>query len=51
MSLVVLFPNDEGYLVGCPIWVCVDNLVYYLAMQPIDDVAYKLSDLVKLIIL
>ena len=27
------------------------SLLYYLAVQPIDDVAYKLSDLVKLIIL
>ena len=29
----------------------MDNLVYYLAVQPTDDVAYKLSDLVKRIIL
>ena len=24
--------------------VCIGNLVYYLAVQPIDDVAHKLSD-------
>ena len=28
----------------------VGNLVYYLANQAMDDVAYKLSDLVKLIV-
>ena len=38
-------------VVGCPIWVCIGNLVYYLAVQPIDDMVYKLSDLVKLIVL
>ena len=32
-------------------WVCIGNLVYYLVVQPIGDVAYKLSDLVKSIIL
>ena len=31
-------------------WVCVGMLVYYLTLQPIDDVAYKLSNLVELII-
>ena len=31
--------------------VCIGNLVYYLAVQPRDDMAYKLSDLVKVIIL
>ena len=28
--------------------MCIDNLVYCLAVQPIDNVAYKLSNLVKL---
>ena len=41
---------DKGYIVGCPVWVCMGNLVYYLAVQPIDGVAYKLSDLAKLTI-
>ena len=44
---VVPFVN----VVGCPIWVCVGNLVYYLAVQPLDDMVYKLSDLVELIVL
>ena len=47
----MLFPNDKGYIVGCPIWVlCVGNSVYYLVVQLIDDVTYKLSNLVELII-
>ena len=28
-------------------WVYIGNLAYYLAVQPIGDVAYKLSDLIK----
>ena len=47
-NIIVLFPNDYGYLVRCPIWVCACNLVYYLAVQIIDDIAHKLSDLGKL---
>ena len=31
-------------------WICVGNLVYYLTMQLIDDGAYKLSNLVGIII-
>ena len=49
-NVIVLFPDDEGCLVGCPIWVGVGKLIYYLTMQPIDDVVYKLSSLVELII-
>ena len=49
-NIIVLFPHDWGCLVGRPICICVGKLVYYLAMQPKDDVAYKLSDLVKLVI-
>ena len=32
-------------------WVCIGNLVYYLAVQSRGDVASKLSDLVKRILL
>ena len=44
-NVIVLFPDDYGCLVGSPVWVFVDKLVYYLTIQPIYDVAYKLSSL------
>ena len=31
-------------------WVCIGHLVYYLTVQLIGDVAYKLSDLVKAVV-
>ena len=31
--------------------MCISKLVYYLAVRPTDDVAYKLSNLVKRVIL
>ena len=49
-NVIVLFLDDQGCLVGCPIWVYVGKLVYYLTMQPIDDVIFELSNLVELII-
>ena len=49
-NAIVLLSDDYGCLVGCSIWVCVGKLVYHLTMQPIDDVAHKLSNLVELII-
>ena len=49
-DVIVLFPDDYGCLFGCLSWVCVGKSVYFLTMQPIDDVAYELSNLVELII-
>ena len=49
-NVFVLFPDDEGCLVGCPIWICVRKFVHDLTIRPIDDVAYELSNLVELII-
>ena len=47
VQLIGLFRNVQDNLIGCPIWVCICKSANYLVVQTIDDVAYKLSDLVK----
>ena len=43
--------NTTHLRVHMTCWVCKGNFVYYLAVQPIHDMTYMLSNLAKRVIL